>query len=769
MGEPDEFLKVEKVKILDHFKWLPSLKGNCRDTCWSDCSCIAYANPSGIGCLHWTRNLTDAQVFSTYGGDDLYIRLAFSELPQNKNDHKTIIATTVVLGFILVAVRTCFLNYRAKKHENSLISSKTKGTDAEYSKESMLKRDKHGVKLEELSLFKFQMLSNGKLANGQEIAVKRLARSSNQGVEEFMNEVEVISRLQHCNLVRLIGCCVESEEKMLVYEYMPNGSLDAYLFNSHRQEFVDWPTRKLIIEGICRGLLYLHRDSRLKIIHRDLKASNILLDEDLNPKISDFEIVRGKKNSSFYDEDQHLFLIAYAWKLWNDGKIVSLMDPRIYNGGSGYGEIFKCSCEIVNLPHPNQSAFLGMQMSPITDPSNKSLGKASANNVSISEVEGRGGSFHGRTSGMMSLASTWSMDPVAISRISFMKNHRLKTLVNKFELLTIKLAAKETKSELEEERMMQFLMGLNDIYEPIRQQMLILNPLPSVSQAYLMVLQVEEQLHISSQMGETMEQSALFSDQSKGYQKDGFRRKLTKEEKMRMKCDHCGRSGHLKRDCFEIIGTPDWYKKMKEDRGSKKVNFAAEKGNQTQEEFGKRQPPTDIDKAIEAAIAKKFASYIESKTTSEKKGLLGGPQTAQLAEIEEDRLSAYTSHYAFRLSAEIRTDEWIMDSGASNHMCCEATLLTNLRHLSKPVRIFMPNRSSIMAKMEGNAQITPTIELRNVLYAPDFTHNLVSVGQMAKILDTRVIFLASHYMIKKRDTDVLLGIAKMKGTLYIHL
>eukprot|EP00261_Vitis_vinifera_P032677 XP_019073920.1 PREDICTED: G-type lectin S-receptor-like serine/threonine-protein kinase At1g11300 [Vitis vinifera] len=111
----------------------------------------------------------------------------------------------------------------------------------------------------------------GKLIDGQEIAVKRLSRGSGQGLVEFKNEIRLISNLQHMNIIRLIGCSISGEERILIYEFMPNKSLDFFLSDARCKKLLDWKKRYNIIEGIAQGLLYLHKYSRLKIIHRDLK------------------------------------------------------------------------------------------------------------------------------------------------------------------------------------------------------------------------------------------------------------------------------------------------------------------------------------------------------------------------------------------------------------------------------------------------------------------------------------------------------------------
>lgn len=223
----------------------------------------------------------------------------------------------------------------------------------------------------------FGPVFKGKLEDGREIAVKKLSQSSRQGKKEFMNEAKLLARVQHRNVVNLLGYCAHGAEKLLVYEYVANESLDKLLFKSGRPDVLDWKRRYDIILGISRGLLYLHEDSHSVIIHRDIKAGNILLDDKWVPKIADFgmarlfpedqthvntrvagtngymapeyvmhghlsvkadvfsfgvvilELISGQKNSTFNLSSDSQNLLEWAYNHFKKGKSLDVMDPRL--------------------------------------------------------------------------------------------------------------------------------------------------------------------------------------------------------------------------------------------------------------------------------------------------------------------------------------------------------------------------------------------------------------------------------------------------------
>ncbi|KAK6158495.1 hypothetical protein DH2020_005809 [Rehmannia glutinosa] len=295
---------------------------DCRNICWNDCQCVAYMH--GDGCEYWRgKNLEFEQSLDGSAIRQYVLDTAPSGKGWNEETCKD---------------HPCCIEYNSAAY-----------------------------------------LGHGSVhSEGQAIAVKLLSRQSGQGLLEFKTELILISKLQHVNLVKLLGFCIHGDDKMIIYDYMHNKSLDFFLFSPSKREQLDWQKRFNIIEGTAQGLLYLHKYSRLKIIHRDLKPSNILLDENMNPKISDFglarifkqdaceantnrrvgtygymapeyamqgifsvksdvysfgvlvfEIVSGRKNNSFHEIEGPLSLVEYAWELWRKDSALELMDPTL--------------------------------------------------------------------------------------------------------------------------------------------------------------------------------------------------------------------------------------------------------------------------------------------------------------------------------------------------------------------------------------------------------------------------------------------------------
>ncbi|KAF9587455.1 hypothetical protein IFM89_002636 [Coptis chinensis] len=257
----------------------------------------------------------------------------------------------------------------------------------------------------------FGPVYKGMLSDGREVAVKKLLVTSHQGKSQFVAEISTISAVQHRNLVKLYGCCIEGANRLLVYEYLKNKSLDQALFGKNALH-LDWPTRFSICLGAARGLAYLHEESKPRIVHRDVKASNILIDIDLNPKISDFglaklyddkkthistrvagtigylapeyamrghltekadvfgfgvvalEILCGRPNSDANLEPGKIYLLEWAWTLYENNNGLELVDPTLvsFNGDEAIrtlGIALLCT-QASPMMRPSMSRVVGM-------------------------------------------------------------------------------------------------------------------------------------------------------------------------------------------------------------------------------------------------------------------------------------------------------------------------------------------------------------------------------------------------------------------------
>ncbi|GLJ22495.1 hypothetical protein SUGI_0423560 [Cryptomeria japonica] len=378
-----------------------------RDLSMEDCSsCLSRARQELVQCC--TSN-QGAQVMSgsctvryeLYPFFDSASAKAISHAKSKKSSRRLLMILGITISLMVVLVGCCFLMLRKAittvSRKVATIEKQSGETrlftkeQIAFSLETLIEATKHFSQCNKLGEGGFGPVYKGTTRDGKEIAVKKLSARSAQGRKEFMNEVELVANIQHRNLVNLLGCCSEETERMLVYEYMPNKSLDTFLFDPFKRRTLDWQKRFNIIIGIARGLLYLHEDSQLRIIHRDIKAGNILLDENLNPKIADFglarlfsdneteiqsrvagtygymapeyamggqlsvkadvysfgvlllEIVSGRKNTEIgiSKENQSLGLLEWAWRLFKGGHALKVVDIMLV-GNCSEEQVIRC-------------------------------------------------------------------------------------------------------------------------------------------------------------------------------------------------------------------------------------------------------------------------------------------------------------------------------------------------------------------------------------------------------------------------------------------
>uniref|UniRef100_A0A0D3EL80 non-specific serine/threonine protein kinase n=1 Tax=Oryza barthii TaxID=65489 RepID=A0A0D3EL80_9ORYZ len=347
-------VSTDSFVLLDNLQGFPDNPQNvtaatseeCQAACLSECFCAAYSYHSG--CKIWHSMLLNLTLADNPPYTEIYMRIGS---PNKSRLH--ILVFILIFGSIAVILVMLMLLLIYKKRSSCVASqAKMEGFLAVYSYAQVKKATRNfSDKLGEGS---FGSVFKGTIAGSTIVAVKKL-KGLGHTEKQFRTEVQTVGMIQHTNLVRLLGFCTGGTRRLLVYEYMPNGSLDSHLF-SETSRVLSWNLRHRIVIGIARGLAYLHEECRDSIIHCDIKPENILLDAELCPKIADFEwisgqpitykadvysfgvllfeIISGRRSTEKIQHGNHRYFPLYAAAKVNEGDVLCLLDDRLEGNAS---------------------------------------------------------------------------------------------------------------------------------------------------------------------------------------------------------------------------------------------------------------------------------------------------------------------------------------------------------------------------------------------------------------------------------------------------
>ncbi|KAK4382735.1 Retrovirus-related Pol polyprotein from transposon RE2 [Sesamum angolense] len=291
-------------------------------------------------------------------------------------------------------------------------------------------------------------------------------------------------------------------------------------------------------------------------------------------------------------------------------------------------------------------------------------------------------------------------------------------------------------------QLMQFLMGLSDVFDSVRHQLLVMDPVPSINKAYAMVQSVEKQRQVHMELSESTESAALHVRGGNKFDK----RKFTTDKRPQY-CVHCDRAGHSKETCFKIHGTPDWYKELQDKRRRDTIparGFTVD-----------ANPMKEVHSETKGELLQELIRLMKTGFH------MDSPQGNFAQSDDFAGMNGVFAGYGNNILTS-----WIVDTGATNHMCASACILTNVSPLPNPTSVHLPDGNTQSVTHTGSALLHSSLALTDVLLVPSFKFNLLSVSKLCSSSSINVLFCSSHCLFQDQKNNRILAVGKQKGNLY---